>query len=567
MKQKNIPLDFENQKAPEYIKGIDLTPHKTIRIAVSGDVLLNKMETEIINTPDFQRLRKLKQLGSTNVVFPTAIHTRFDHSLGTLSMTCEMIRCIEENLHNEQEEREISDDQKQLARLLALLHDIGHMPYGHTIEDEFGIFPRHDEDTNRIDGFIGRESEIGKIICKFIDEDFFNKFYKMITVKKENLFDLGNDLFIYDLVNNTVCADLLDYLRRDCFFCNLPIGLDYRFMRFMYIYNHTHIVKDEKGNEKKRIQCKRIAIRLWKKNQTKPRTDLLNELVSLLEYRYKLGEIAYFHHTKIISGTMIAGAVMRAKNIGYLKASDLYRMGDEELIIKLKTSKDKKIVELATAFDQRKLWKLIYEKDRRTVDAEQDGNRNLAYLENFKKAFYSNPQNRYNTEKQISEHLGMEDGDVLIHCPDFKMQMKYAQMNVFWNGEFQTLWDCHDETLIHNKLDLILKSHQNLWAARVCVNPLYQDKKEEIQNACEYSFSFNGDEKKRYEKTHYNHVVKNIITASIDASSITHEQYSEIKKESIKRILEPTNINREIISLNKIVSDVIKEKNSNAKQQ
>ncbi len=158
-------------------------------------------------------------------------------------------------------------------------------------------------------------------------------------------------------------------------------------------------------------------------------------------------------------------------------------------------------------------------------------------------------------------------GDVLIHCPDFKMQMKYAQMNVFWNGEFQTLWDCHDETLIHNKLDLILKSHLNLWAARVCVNPLYQNKKDEIQNACEYSFSFNGDEKKRYEKTHYNHVVKNLINASIDASSITHEQYSDIKKESIKRILEPTNSDREIISLNKIVTDVIKEKNSNEKQQ
>src|ERR1041385_5875806 len=59
---------------------------KTIRIAVSGDVFLTKLETEIIDTTDFQRLWVIRQLGTVNTVYPTALHTRFDHSLGTLAM-------------------------------------------------------------------------------------------------------------------------------------------------------------------------------------------------------------------------------------------------------------------------------------------------------------------------------------------------------------------------------------------------------------------------------------------------------------------------------------------------
>src|SRR5688572_27282148 len=86
---------------PEYLKIA-----KTIRIAVSGDVLLTKLETEIIDTSDFQRLRVIRQLGTVNTVYPTALHTRFDHSLGTLAMADRMIRAVRDNTHSTLEEQD-----------------------------------------------------------------------------------------------------------------------------------------------------------------------------------------------------------------------------------------------------------------------------------------------------------------------------------------------------------------------------------------------------------------------------------------------------------------------------
>jgi len=71
---------------------------KTIRIAVSGDVLITKLERDIIDTEDFQRLRRIRQLGTVNYVYPSALHTRFDHSLGTLAMADQMMVAIDQNL-------------------------------------------------------------------------------------------------------------------------------------------------------------------------------------------------------------------------------------------------------------------------------------------------------------------------------------------------------------------------------------------------------------------------------------------------------------------------------------
>jgi hypothetical protein len=67
---------------------------KTIRIAASGDVFVTRLEREIIDTPDFQRLHGVRQLGTALHVYPTALHTRFDHSLGTLAMADRMVKAI-----------------------------------------------------------------------------------------------------------------------------------------------------------------------------------------------------------------------------------------------------------------------------------------------------------------------------------------------------------------------------------------------------------------------------------------------------------------------------------------
>lgn len=69
------------------------------------------------------------------MIYPTAVHTRFDHSLGTLAMALSMVRAIRENRHNIEDEGTITDEQEVLVRLFALLHDIAHIPFGHTIQE------------------------------------------------------------------------------------------------------------------------------------------------------------------------------------------------------------------------------------------------------------------------------------------------------------------------------------------------------------------------------------------------------------------------------------------------
>jgi len=115
-KQAEIQLISEVQpvadrgQIPDYLK-----PKKTMQIAVSGGVLVTEAERQILDTPDFQRLRGIRQLGLAHLVYPTALHTRFDHSLGVLHMASRMVQAIRDNAHGRPEERIISDEQVALA--------------------------------------------------------------------------------------------------------------------------------------------------------------------------------------------------------------------------------------------------------------------------------------------------------------------------------------------------------------------------------------------------------------------------------------------------------------------
>ncbi len=332
---------------PALLRGVDLKPHKTIGIAVSGDVLLNKLEIEIIDTPQFQRLRRIKQLGTAYLVYPTAVQSRFDHSIGTLSMACRMMRAIEENEHNEKDERSISNEEKQFIRLLALLHDITHIPFGHTIEDEAHVLERHDENDTRMDRFVGEGSRIGAIIIKHLGQDLYSRFWQIFSCKKKEVSGLADDAFMYDIVNNTICADLLDYIKRDSYFCNLELDTAYRFLKYLYI------------GRIKSPSSRRVMIRLWKGAEKRPRKDLLSEMVRLLDNRYFLAERVYFHHAKLASSAMIGRAMQSALRSNEVTESSLCEIGDEELLCKLRESRQSDAKAIGTALLNRELWKEI----------------------------------------------------------------------------------------------------------------------------------------------------------------------------------------------------------------
>jgi len=522
-------------------KAIDLKPYKTIRIAVSGDVLLNKLETRIVDTRDFQRLRSIKALGTTYLVYPTALHTRFDHSLGTLSMAMEMARAIRENKHNTEEERRIAPEEEQLIRLYAVLHDIGHIPFGHTLEDEFCIFPRHDEDSDRIERFLGEDSEIGKVLIQDLGKDLYKRFMSIYRADKENLDQLGEDLYIYDLVNNTVCADLLDYLRRDCYFCNIILDMDYRFLKYLYL--------------RKDGATKRVVIRLWKEGKPSPRRDILSELIRLLDNRYLLGERVYFHHAKLISGAMVEGAVKRLKDAGKLKKSDMYEIGDETLLDKLENSKVDSVRKLVSALRERNLWKKIFERDRITIDAEQAQLRDLDVMGAIKNRWWTDSSNRTMDEDHLAAAVGIDSGDLLIHCPDSKMAMKLAEMKVFWNGNLRPLKDCADDPVVGPKLSVILKSHESLWAIRAFLNPDCLDKEDIVVNACQQLFTFEPISKSRYERLFYRNIVDQTAHSEGLVTNILHDEYERKASVAIERLVSQTSALRDRNVVRKIVKD------------
>ena len=131
-------------------------PKKLIRDAVHGDIELSALEVELIDTPEFQRLRGIKQLGTAYLVFPSAVHTRFEHSLGTSWMAQRILQTVRRN-------ETVSSDEERVIRVAALLHDITHIPFGHTLEDERRVLPRHDKDEDRVQFFL-RESSVGRIL-------------------------------------------------------------------------------------------------------------------------------------------------------------------------------------------------------------------------------------------------------------------------------------------------------------------------------------------------------------------------------------------------------------------
>src|SRR5215470_12159723 len=168
---------------------------KLIRDAVHGDMELTALEVELMDTPEFQRLRGIKQLGTAYLVFPSAVHTRFEHSLGTSWMAYRMLNAVRRST-------DISADDEIIIRVSALLHDLTHIPFGHTLEDERRVLPRHDKDEERVEYFF-RRSSVGRILKR---EGLQDPVIATIT---------GDDTFASDIVGGAISADLLDYLRRD----------------------------------------------------------------------------------------------------------------------------------------------------------------------------------------------------------------------------------------------------------------------------------------------------------------------------------------------------------------
>ena len=186
-----------------------------IRDPIHGFITPTDTEVKIINTSVFQRLRKIRQLAMAYLVYPGANHTRFDHSLGVYHIASLM---AEKLLPPDKE----NEDKRQVIRLAALLHDIGHGPFSHISED---ILEKYSNVTNGSP----KEKIHEKITRTLINNDQeLGKLLSPESKKKITGLLSGESVDIplmREIVSGPLDADKMDYLLRDSYFCGVKYGV------------------------------------------------------------------------------------------------------------------------------------------------------------------------------------------------------------------------------------------------------------------------------------------------------------------------------------------------------
>ena len=175
--------------------------HKSIRDPLYGFVDLSEIETNLLDTPVFRRLHFIKQLSHAYVVYPSAIHTRFEHSLGCVYIANKM--CTELNF---------DDDRREIVRISALLHDIGHGPFSHLFEQIIKkINPKLSEPHEVISRIIINEDHDIDAILK----EKKQRVIELLEKKRTADWESSGKSLSSDIVSSGLDADKLDYLRRD----------------------------------------------------------------------------------------------------------------------------------------------------------------------------------------------------------------------------------------------------------------------------------------------------------------------------------------------------------------
>ncbi|MCD1261905.1 HD domain-containing protein [Paenibacillus athensensis] len=190
----------------------------------------DKTVWDLINTREFQRLRRIRQLGTSYLTFHGAEHSRFSHSLGVYEVTRKIISQFERNRYEDWPEEE-----RLLCLCAALLHDLGHGPFSHSIEKAFGN--RHEDWTCRI---VLGDTEVNEVLSR-VSPDFPKQVAGVICKSY-------SDELVVSLVSSQLDADRMDYLLRDAYFTGVNYGMFdlERVLRVIRPYK-GHIVVKESG--------------------------------------------------------------------------------------------------------------------------------------------------------------------------------------------------------------------------------------------------------------------------------------------------------------------------------
>ena len=304
-----------------------------IRDPIHGSI---KIETEeekkVLDSPFFQRLRYISQLSGAQMVYPSATHTRFAHSLGVMYLAGLYARAL------------LKDDEERISaiRLAAMLHDIGHGPYSHQFDD--AVYSQFYSDVPEVASgqIMGHDYQRFRILEKMAEENYIkDKTYEMILEIWQD-----KDLIGAAIVQGVLGADRLDFLIRDSYFCGTQ---QFGMVPIDRIIKNSYVV-DIDGTERLAYSYK-----------------LLDDLYITLVGRFFMYRNVYFHKAARSADIMIQQLLRMAYkplNLGdWINDLDLFsKLNEFTLSGLICSSEDKEIRDFyERIFVRRKLYKMVFE--------------------------------------------------------------------------------------------------------------------------------------------------------------------------------------------------------------
>ena len=368
-----------------------------MRDPIHGFVKLSDKEMKLINTRVFQRLRRIRQLAMTFLVYPGAVHTRFDHSIGVMHIAGRICTKLRE-LHPER----VCEEDIVRIRFAALLHDVGHGPFSHVSES---LLERYAPDQPEMAG--NREKIHEKITVDILQTD---PEINEILSSEERKFVVemirGQETQNWqrDIVSSELDADKMDYLLRDAYFAGVKYG----------VYDLEKLIESclilDLPDSPLAISSKGIYA-----------------LEQLLLARYHMTQQVYWHRVSLISTEMIIRGITLAIDGGNPEMAALYRYDaenrehflqnylmfhDEKVIDILRNCEQEKAREIFDRLYCRKLFKMIAEirfKDER----DEMVRTNL-------RGMVADADQKRRCEEKIAKLLGITADYVIISKPPIR---------------------------------------------------------------------------------------------------------------------------------------------------
>ncbi|ASJ11183.1 nucleotidyltransferase [Thermococcus sp. P6] len=371
---------------------------KIIHDGVHGSMKITGLILDLVKTPEFQRLRNIKQLGLAYLVYPGANHSRFEHSLGAWHLARRL-----------SQEVGLEENESMLLQVGALLHDIGHGPFSHTFETIYRHYVK-ERDHMRLgrEMILGKtnitESENGGRIPEIIESygyDFSPGDVADLILGKHEKGYLGS------MLHGDVDVDQLDYLVRDAHYTGVAHGIIdlERLMKVLRVYKNELVV-DEKGVE---------------------------AVEGMMVARSLMYSRVYFHHTVKIAEGMLTRALEFALEEGHLW--DFWRMTDCRVLVELEDLEGLPS-EMVKRIKYRELYKAAVLAGADELTGEEKRELLIAYR---------NVERRREIERNLADAVGAREGEVILEFSTADLmlsepRLKAAEINVLLgNGELKPL--------------------------------------------------------------------------------------------------------------------------------